>query len=59
MEATFEAARNGMVQEKILRCGIRAEGVRTAFAEVSPELFVCVDMRENAYGDRALPIASG
>lgn len=59
MEATFEAARKRMVEEQILRRGIGAERVLAAFAEVPRELFVSADLRENAYEDRALPIASG
>lgn len=59
MEATFEAARKRMVEEQILRRGIGAERVLAAFVEVPRELFVSADLRENAYEDRALPIASG
>lgn len=59
MEATFEAARKRMVEEQILRRGIGAERVLAALADVPRELFVSADLRENAYEDRALPIASG
>ena len=59
MEATFEAARKRMVEEQILRRGIGAERVLAALADVPRELFVPADLHENAYEDRALPIASG
>ena len=54
----FPAARRRMVERQLRRRGIEDERVLAAMAEVPREEFVPETLRDRAYADSALPIAS-
>jgi protein-L-isoaspartate(D-aspartate) O-methyltransferase len=55
----WQKLREQMVQQDIVKRGIRDERVLAAMAKVPRHEFVPVDFRERAYGDHPLPIGSG
>jgi protein-L-isoaspartate(D-aspartate) O-methyltransferase len=55
----FARAREDMIEEQILWRGVRDPGVLAAMRMVPREAFVPPDLAEEAYEDRALPIAEG
>jgi len=55
----FAKARLEMIEEQILRRGLRDPAVLAAMAVVPREAFVPQDLAQNAYEDCALPIAEG
>ena len=55
----FAKARIEMIEEQILRRGLRDPSVIAAMAAVPREAFVPLDLAEDAYQDCALPIAEG
>jgi protein-L-isoaspartate(D-aspartate) O-methyltransferase len=56
---TFEELRQAMVEEQIVRRGIRDERVIAAMARVPRHEFVAEEYRNQAYEDRPLAIAEG
>lgn len=59
MEDRYEIMRQKMVKEQLLPRGISDERVLQAFYNVPRHLFVAPEERQNAYGDRPLPIEGG
>jgi protein-L-isoaspartate(D-aspartate) O-methyltransferase len=55
----FEVQRRAMVADQIAARGVRDKNVLEAMNKVRREAFVPLDLRELAYGDTPLPIASG
>ena len=58
-EATFETARNVMVEDQIQARGIDNQRVLKAMAEVPRHRFVPQEYRRQAYSDQPLPIGLG
>lgn len=56
MQSNFAAQRAAMVEQQLRARGIREERVLDAMRRVPRELFVPVDVRQDAYADCALPI---
>lgn len=59
MAGTIDSHRDRMVQQHLVRRGIRDQRVLEAMATVPREAFVGVDMAEFAYEDSPLPIEEG
>jgi len=59
MRDRYEELRRRMVEEQIIRRGIRDKRVIDAMLKVPRHLFVPEDMREYAYDDSPLPIGRG
>lgn len=59
MRDRYEELRRRMVEEQIIRRGIRDKRVIEAMLKVPRHLFVPEDMREYAYDDSPLPIGRG
>ncbi len=55
----FAQAREEMVEDQILRRGVRDESVLAAMRTVPREAFTAPELADEAYEDRALPIAEG
>lgn len=55
----YEEARNGMVQEQLMRRGINSRAVLRAMSSVPREEFVPREFWALAYRDRAVPIGEG
>ena len=55
----FAHAREEMIQDQILRRGVRDPAVLAAMAMVPREAFTAPELADEAYEDRALPIAEG
>ena len=55
----FEKQRQRMVQQQLVRRGIRDEAVLEAMGTVPREVFLPADMAEMAYEDSPLPIGNG
>ena len=58
-EFDFAAQRRGMVEHHIAPRGVRSESVLRAMGAVRREEFLPSNLREFAYEDSPLPIASG
>lgn len=56
MESSFSEQRSRMIENQIIRRGIRNERVLKAMRDVPREIFVPEAFRERAYGDGPLPI---
>ncbi len=55
----YQAERNAMVDEQLIRRGIRDERVLSAMRKVPRHLFVGKDLQRRAYEDCALPVGEG